>query len=215
MKAAALLVPVLLLSTAQPVRAEAASGAAVKVTPGTVVVGERGTGTWTTLSATGIPAWVELIDVDLYGPGGEHQPLDLSVRDLPGVWEGEVAFSRFDRAGKWRARLRFYGSGRRGEGPSVSFSVKRRTTLSTGGKSARGGALKGVLRRIGSGAGYRPYAGQKVRLYRWAGGTWKYVATDVTDAGGRYAFAKRPGRFQVRFAGTATNAPASRTAAVS
>ncbi|GAB3276657.1 hypothetical protein GCM10027589_02310 [Actinocorallia lasiicapitis] len=211
--ATALATAVLLLAPVQP--ASAAPAGSARVTPGTVVVNERGAGTWATISATGIPSWADFVDVDLRGPRGERLPLDLTVIDRPEVWEGQVAFSRYDAAGLWRARLTYSGDGRKAAGPSFSFSVKRRTVLSADGKGGRGGGgggIRGVLRRLGDRGGLVPYPGQKVRLYKWADGAWKYVAADKTDGKGRYSFTRGNSRYQLRFAGTAVNASSVRAA---
>jgi len=180
------------------------------VTPGNVVVGATGS-SWTTLRATGLPAWVQLIDADLYGPNGAHHFVDLNVRNVPDVWEGEVAFNRVDQPGAWRVVLKLIGKGRTAAGPKSTFTVKRRTALSApaAGSRTRSG-LNGVLKRLLGNGHYVPYTKQKVRLYRWTG-QWSYTATDRTDAKGRYAFKVRTGRYQVRYAGTAINSSAIRT----
>lgn len=179
-------------------------------TPGNVVVGATGA-SWTTLRAAGVPGWVRLIDADLYGPDGAHHFVDLNVRNVPDVWEGEVAFSHVDRPGAWRVVLKLIGHGRTAAGPKTTFTVKRRTALSAPAASARTRrGPNGVLKRLLGNGHYVPYTGQKVRLYRWTG-QWVYTATDRTDAKGRYAFKAGTGKYQVRYAGTTINSSATRT----
>lgn len=205
--ATALAVPLLFA-----VPAEAAT-AQLRLTKTTVVVGERGTGTWTTLYATGLPSWVRIVDTYLTGPGGDRMLVDLAERTRDGLWEGDAIFSRFDRAGKWTARtVLMDGSGRRANGPTAAFHVKRRTQLTASRPSGRTSPLSGTLRKMLADGSYRAYAGQKIRLYRWSGGGWQRVATVTTSARGKYGFGPRAGRLQVRFSGTAVNASVSRTA---
>lgn len=206
--AAVALVAAMMLGTAQPV---AAAALAAKVSPGTVVVGDRGRGVWTTIYATGVPSWVELIDAELTGPGGQEILIDLNIRNRPGVWEADVQFNRFDQPGAWKGKLVFRDDADRiAGGPSLVFHVKRRTTLSSVSSRGRGGGVSGILRKVRDDGGFMPYAKQKVLLYRWDG-AWTYVAADSTDSKGRYAFKGRTGKFQVRFAGTAVNASSTRT----
>ncbi|MEO5874011.1 MAG: hypothetical protein ABIS86_10230 [Streptosporangiaceae bacterium] len=179
----------------------------LRATPGNVVVGARG-GSWTTLRATGLPAWVQLIDAEMHGPHGARNYVDLNLRNVPGVWEGEVVFGHTDQPGKWRVVLKLVGENRRATGPTTAFTVKRRTTLAaTGGGSRARGGLNGVLKRLLGDGHSLPYARQKVRLYRWSG-HWVHTATDRTDARGRYAFRVRTGKYQIRYAGTTINAAA-------
>jgi hypothetical protein len=179
-------------------------------TPGNVIVGATGS-SWTTLRATGLPSWVQLIDADLYGPNGAHDFVDLNVRNVPDVWEGEVAFSHVDQPGAWRVVLKLIGHGRTATGPKTTFTVKRRTALSAPAANSRTRrGLNGVLKRLLGNGHYVPYTRQKVRLYRWTG-RWVYTATDLTDAKGRYAFKPKTGRYQLRYAGTAINSSATRT----
>jgi hypothetical protein len=198
-------VAVMLLAT--PAQAAESDLAA---TPGNVVVGATGS-SWTTLRATGLPAWVQLIDADMYGPNGARHFVDLNVRNVPDVWEGEVAFSHADKPGAWRVVLKLIGNGRTATGPQTTFTVKRRTAISAPAADARTRrGLNGVLKRLLGDGRYVPYTRQKVRLYRWTG-RWVHTATDRTDAKGRYAFKAGTGKYQVRYAGTTINSSATRT----
>lgn len=197
----------LVLGAAQPV---AAAPSADLRPPGTVVVGP-GTGTYATFAAADVPESVRAMDLYLYGPGDDRALVDLQVRNRPGIWEGEYKFHHSEEVGRWKAVLAMRdGSGRSSKGGTVHFTVKRRTTLSTTDSKSRGSGVSGVLRKTSAGGRYTAYAKQKVRLYRW-GGSWTYVATDVTDGKGRYSFEQRPGRFQIRYTGNAVNAGAVRT----
>lgn len=200
---------VLLFGTAQPV--SAAPSATLELSPRTVVVGPSGVGAYATFSALGVPGSVRAIDLDLYGPGDDRVLVDLSIRDRPGIWEGDYKFNRFDESGKWKAVLTMRDrSGRSTKGGTLYFHVKRRTTLSGVSSKSRNGGVSGVLRKMTASGTYKPYVGQKVRLYRWNGG-WTYVTTDVTDAKGRYSFKAFSGTLQIRYAGTSINAASVRT----
>ncbi|ROO90730.1 hypothetical protein EDD29_8468 [Actinocorallia herbida] len=179
----------------------------------TVVVGERGRGVWTTFTARGAGASVRAMDLELTGPDGSRTLIDLVRRDGSDRWTGSFSFNRFDAPGKWGGAL-FVRDEAGGEKKAarLMFHVKRRTTLSAVAPSGRGGGVNGALRRLGETGGFAPYAGQKVRLYKWTGGAWKLVETTVTGGKGKYAFAKRSGRLQVRYAGTAVNAASVKTA---
>ena len=221
---------VLLLGTAQP--AAAAPSADLR-SPGTVVVGP-GPGTYATFAVGDVPASVRAMDLYLYGPGDDRALLDLQIRNRPGIWEGEYKFHSSEEFGKWKAVLTMRdGAGRSSKGGTVHFSVKRRTTLSTPGSKSRGGGVSGVLRKLAANGKYKAHSKQKVRLYRWnvqhasacveprvasrqasvcqRKGSWKYTATDVTDAKGRYSFKAPSGKIQIRYAGDAVNASAVRT----
>jgi hypothetical protein len=197
------------LVSAPPAHA-APTRATVKATPNPVVVNATG-GSWTTLSAYRVPASTGLIDADLTGPHGQKMRVDLEDRNLPGVWEGEIAFHHLDEAGKWTVRLIFITGMRKTAGPATTFYVKRRTALSTAPASGRSRGVSGTLKRLQADGHYAAFDKQKVRLFRWTGGRWVHTATDTTDARGRYAFAKRPARWQVRFAGTSIQASARRS----
>ncbi|GAB2840537.1 hypothetical protein GCM10022221_44920 [Actinocorallia aurea] len=179
----------------------------------TVVVGERGAGVWTTFTARGAGASVRAMDLELTGPDGSRSLIDLVRRSGSDRWSGEVSFNRFDAPGKWTGAL-FVRSNAGGEKKAarVVFHVKRRTTLSAAASAGRAASIGGVLRRLGETGGFAPYAGQKVRLYKWTGAAWKLVETATTGTKGKYTFAKRSGRLQVRYAGTAVNAPSLTTA---
>ncbi|MDX6742729.1 hypothetical protein [Actinocorallia sp. A-T 12471] len=192
-----------------------ASAAPITLEPSasTVVVGERGRGVWNTFTARGAGASVQGMDLELVAPDGEKVLVDFVWRAGPGVWNGAASFNRFDAPGKWRGTLVVRDkAGKEKRAARVVFHVKRRTTLSAALPDGRGGSVSGVLRRLGETGGFRPYAGQKVRLYKWTGGAWKLVATATTGAKGKYAFSARPGKLQVRYSGTAVNAPVTRTA---
>ncbi|GAA2718989.1 hypothetical protein [Actinocorallia aurantiaca] len=197
----------LLLGTAQP----AAAAPSVDLrSPGTVVVGP-GPGIYATFAVGDVPASVRAMDLYLYGPGDDRELVDLQIRNRPGIWEGEYKFHSSEEFGKWKAVLTMRdGAGRSSKGGTVHFSVKRRTTLSTPGSKSRGGGIAGVLRKMAATGKYKAHSKQKVRLYRW-NGSWKYIATDVTDAKGRYSFKAPSGKIQIRYAGDAVNASAVRT----
>jgi hypothetical protein len=196
-----LVIAVAVLLLLLPAPAQAAAKPHLAAGPGNVVVGATGA-SWTTLRATGLPSWVQLIDADLSGPHGAHNYVDLNLRNVPGVWEGEVAFSHVDQPGTWHVALTLIGHGRTATGPRTTFTVKRRTVFvapSVGARTRRG--LNGVLYRLLGDGHYVRYAGQKVRLYSWTG-RWIHTATATTDAKGRYAFKTGTGRHQIRYAGT-------------
>ena len=191
-----------------PTPAQAAAETHLAATPGNVVVGATGA-SWTTLRVTGLPSWVQLVDAGLTGPHGAHNYIDLNLRNVPGVWEGEVAFSHADQPGTWHVALTLTGHGRRATGPTTAFTVKRRTVFSAPTTAARTRhGLNGVLYRLLPDGHYVRYAGQKVRLYRWTG-RWVHTATDSTDARGRYAFKAGTGKHQIRYAGTRIYSPAT------
>ncbi|MCD0453205.1 hypothetical protein LO762_29080 [Actinocorallia sp. API 0066] len=200
----------LVIGLAQPV---SAAPVVLDTNRSTVVVGDGGSGVWTTFTARGgAVATARAVDLWLTAPDGERVLVDLVVKGAPGIWTGVAAFNRFDAPGQWRATLNVRdGSGKQSTAGRLVFHVKRKTTLSAANPKGRGGSVGGVLRRLAPAGGYQPYGGQKIHLYRWTDGAWRHVATTTTGKQGRYSFAARPGKLQLRYAGTAVNAPASQT----